>query len=191
VSGSVDKIPTAVPGLDRLTQGGLPVGRSVLIVGKAGSGKTILGLQAAVSFVRQGVPTIFLCVEESPADMVETGDALGFDVSGAVTSGKLRLSDATRPMDGPLVVSGEYDLSGLVHRVEALVKATGARAIVLDFRDRALQPAASPGDRAQPVLPARARLPQAGADGRSSWPRPRPERAPSPPSASRTTSATW
>jgi len=144
VSGSVDKIPTAVPGLDRLTQGGLPVGRSVLIVGKAGSGKTILGLQAAVSFVRQGVPTIFLCVEESPADMVETGDALGFDVSGAVTSGKLRLSDATRPMDGPLVVSGEYDLSGLVHRVEALVKATGARAIVLDSATALFSPQPPP-----------------------------------------------
>ena len=106
MSEAVAKIPTGVPGLDRLTQGGLPVGRSVLIVGKAGSGKTILGLQTAVSFVRQGVPTIFLCVEESPADMVETGDALGFDVSGAVASGKLRLSDATRPMDGPLVVCG-------------------------------------------------------------------------------------
>jgi circadian clock protein KaiC len=144
VSGSVDKIPTAVPGLDRLTQGGLPVGRSVLIVGKAGSGKTILGLQTAVSFVRQGVPTIFLCVEESPADMVETGDALGFDVSGAVASGKLRLSDATRPMDGPLVVSGEYDLSGLVHRVEALVKATGARAIVLDSATALFSPQPPP-----------------------------------------------
>ena len=132
MSEGVAKIPTGVPGLDRLSQGGLPAGRSVLVVGKAGTGKTILALQIAVSFVRQGVPTILLAVEESPADIVETGDALGFDVSGAVASGGLRLSDATRPMDGPLVVSGEYDLSGLVHRVEALVKSTGARAIVVD-----------------------------------------------------------
>jgi circadian clock protein KaiC len=35
-------------------------------------------------------------------------------------------------MDGPTLVSGEYDLFGLVHRLEALIKHTGARAVVLD-----------------------------------------------------------
>jgi len=35
-------------------------------------------------------------------------------------------------MDGPMVVSGEYDISGLVHRVEALARETGAQAVILD-----------------------------------------------------------
>jgi circadian clock protein KaiC len=132
LSQSVAKIPTQVPGLDRLSAGGLPSGRSTLIVGKAGTGKTILALQITAAMVGQGIPTILLAVEESPADLTETGDALGFDLTGAAASGRLRISDASRPMDGPLVVSGEYDISGLVHRVESLVKTTGARAIVLD-----------------------------------------------------------
>ena len=41
----VEKIPTGVPGLDILTHGGIPEGRSTLVVGRAGTGKTILGLQ--------------------------------------------------------------------------------------------------------------------------------------------------
>jgi len=131
-AASIAKIPSGIPGLDRIANGGFPEGRSALVVGKAGTGKTILGLQAAAAFVRQGVKTILLAVEESPEDLAVTGDALGFDLSGAIAAGGLRVSDATRPMDGPLVVSGEYDISGLVHRVEALVKQTGARAVVLD-----------------------------------------------------------
>ena len=35
-------------------------------------------------------------------------------------------------MDGPTLVSGDYDLFGLFHRLEAMVTQTGARAIVLD-----------------------------------------------------------
>jgi circadian clock protein KaiC len=37
-----------------------------------------------------------------------------------------------RPMEGPTIVAGDYDLFGLIHRIEALVRQTGARALVLD-----------------------------------------------------------
>jgi circadian clock protein KaiC len=129
---TINKLETAVPGLDILTNGGLPEGRATLVVGKSGTGKTIVGLQAAAHIAKEGRKVILLAVEESPEDLVTTGDALGFDLSGLIKSGQLRVSDATRPMDGPMVVSGEYDISGLVHRVEALVKETGSSVVVLD-----------------------------------------------------------
>jgi circadian clock protein KaiC len=129
---SVQKLSTGVPGFDVLSHGGIPLGRSTLVTGRSGTGKTILGLQIASHLAHEGTNVIVLAVEESPEDLITCGDALGFDLSGAVASGHLRVSDATRPMDGPTVVTGEYDMSGLVHRVEALVRETDARAIVLD-----------------------------------------------------------
>ena len=126
------KLETGVPGLDVLTLGGIPEGRSTLIVGKSGTGKTVMGLQVAAHLARTGVKTILLAVEESPEDMQDSGDTLGLGISKLVREGTLVFSDITRPMDGPTLVSGEYDLFGLVHRVEALVKQTGARAIILD-----------------------------------------------------------
>ncbi|HEY2943460.1 MAG TPA: ATPase domain-containing protein, partial [Vicinamibacteria bacterium] len=128
----VSKLPTGVPGLDIITHGGIPEGRSVLVTGRSGTGKTILALQIAANLSRQGVKTILLAVEESPDDLILTGDGLGMDLSGAIKEGSLRVSDASRPMEGPMVVSGEYDISGLIHRVRAIVKQTGARAVVLD-----------------------------------------------------------
>ena len=129
---ALKKIETGVPGLDILTLGGIPEGRSTLISGKSGTGKTVVGLQIASNLARQGIPTIIIAVEESAEDLQDSGDTLGLGVSKMVRSGALTFADITRPMDGPTLVSGEYDLFGLAHRMDALVKQTGARAIVLD-----------------------------------------------------------
>jgi circadian clock protein KaiC len=129
---TLPKLATGVPGLDTISYGGIPEGRSTLVVGRAGTGKTILGLQIAANLIQQGVKTLLVAVEESPDDLVATGDSLSMDLSKAVKDGLLRVTDASRPTEGPMVVSGEYDISGLIHRIEAIVKQTGAKAVVVD-----------------------------------------------------------
>jgi len=126
------KLETGVPGLDVLTLGGIPQGRSTLIAGKSGTGKTVAGLQIASNLARQGVPTIILAIEESAEDLQDSGDTLGLGISKLVRAGTLTFTDITRPADGPTLVSGEYDLFGLAHRLQAIVQQTGARALILD-----------------------------------------------------------
>jgi circadian clock protein KaiC len=129
---ALKKLETGVPGLDVLTMGGVPEGRSTLIAGKSGTGKTVVGLQIASNLARQGIKTIVLAIEESPEDMQDSGDALGLGITRLVREGKLHFANISRPMDGPTIVSGDYDLFGLIHRIEAMVKQTGARAVILD-----------------------------------------------------------
>lgn len=129
---ALKKIETGVPGLDTLTLGGIPEGRATLVAGKSGTGKTVMGLQIASNLARNGITTIVVAVEESPADLQDSGDALGLTTSELARQGALHFADITRPMDGPTLVSGEYDLFGLVHRLEALAKQTGARAVIID-----------------------------------------------------------
>jgi circadian clock protein KaiC len=129
---ALKKLETGVPGLDILTLGGIPEGRSTLIAGKSGTGKTVVSLQVAGNLARQGIKTVVVAVEETPQDLQDSGDNLGLGISAVVRSGMLHFADLTRPMDGPTMISGDYDLFGLVHRLEALVKQTGARALVLD-----------------------------------------------------------
>ncbi len=126
------KIETGVPGLDTLTHGGIPEGRATLVAGKSGTGKTVMGLQIATNLARQGITTIIVAVEESPADLQDSGDALGLTTSELVRQGALHIADITRPMDGPTLVSGDYDLFGLIHRLDAMTKQTGARAVIID-----------------------------------------------------------
>ena len=134
------KLTTGVPGLDTLTHGGIPEGRATLIVGKSGTGKTVVALQVATHLAANGRNVLYLASEETPDDLRQTGDSLQLGVADMMRDGRLTFSDVTRPMDGPTVVSGEYDLYGLMHRIEGLVKQTGARAIILDSASALFSP---------------------------------------------------
>ena len=141
---ALKKLGTGVPGLDVLTLGGIPEGRSTLIAGRSGTGKTVVGLQIASNLARTGTTTIVLAVEESPDDLVDSGDSLSLGISQLIKEKKLYFSNIGRPMDGPTIVSGDYDLFGLVHRIEAMVKETGARAVVLDSATALFSPRPAP-----------------------------------------------
>ena len=44
----IERIPTGTAGLDHILRGGMPRGRSTLVAGTAGSGKTVFGMQFLV-----------------------------------------------------------------------------------------------------------------------------------------------
>src|SRR5271157_4710091 len=59
------KIATGIQGLDELTDGGLPKGRSTLLCGGAGSGKTLLAMEFLVRGVKEfKEPGVFVAFEE-------------------------------------------------------------------------------------------------------------------------------
>jgi circadian clock protein KaiC len=127
-----EKLATGIPGLDTLTHGGLPEGRTTLLVGRSGTGKTVAGLQMATYLASQGRPALVVAVEEPVDDLIVSARGLGLGVDDLIRDRQLTIADFMRPMDGATVVSGEYDLLGLVHRIEALVHEINAQVIVLD-----------------------------------------------------------
>lgn len=44
----LEKCPTGIPGLDQITNGGLPKGRTTLVCGSSGSGKTLFAMEFLV-----------------------------------------------------------------------------------------------------------------------------------------------
>lgn len=63
----VQKLLTMIEGLDDITHGGLPKGRSTLVSGTSGTGKTLLAMQ----FLYNGITGldehgVFVTFEESP-----------------------------------------------------------------------------------------------------------------------------
>ena len=72
------KAPSGVDGFDEITGGGLPRGRTTLLVGGPGSGKTIFALQFLVHGARNcSEPGIFVDFEETSKRIV--ANAEGFD----------------------------------------------------------------------------------------------------------------
>jgi circadian clock protein KaiC len=50
---SLSKLKTNIPGFDHISKGGLPLGRTTLIAGTAGSAKTVFAIQFLVEGIRQ------------------------------------------------------------------------------------------------------------------------------------------
>jgi circadian clock protein KaiC len=127
------KARTGIEGFDEITNGGLPRGRTTLLEGGPGSGKTIMSLQSLVNGARlDGEPGIFVAFEESSERIIANAAEFGWDLV-ALQRKKLFFLDAQPKPD--LVQSGSFDLSGMLAGLDAKVRELKARRIVFDALD--------------------------------------------------------
>src|SRR5712671_7618958 len=75
------KSPTGIAGLDEVTGGGLPKGRTTLVCGSAGCGKTLLAMEFLVHGALQyGEPGVCMEFEESPDKLTSNVRTMGLDL---------------------------------------------------------------------------------------------------------------
>src|SRR3954466_13999747 len=79
--GGVEKTPSGIAGFDQITGGGLPAGRSTLVCGGPGSGKTIFAVEFLVRGAELGEPGVLNPFEESVHDLTRKLASLGFDLA--------------------------------------------------------------------------------------------------------------
>lgn len=126
------RVPTGISGLDEITQGGFPSGRSTLVVGGPGSGKTLLALQFLVSGIQEhGDPAVFVSFELSPEDLKLDADSVGFPLEELEREGSLVLLDM-RVDRTDLQEMGDFDLSGLFLRLDRAISSIGAKRVAID-----------------------------------------------------------
>ena len=131
-SRGVHKIQTTIEGFDEITHGGLPGGRTTLVSGTSGTGKTLL----AVQFLYHGIkyfdyPGIFVTFEESPQDIIQNAYSFGWDLQSLVDRGKLFILDASPDPEGQEVV-GNFDLSALIERIQYAISKYKAKLVSID-----------------------------------------------------------
>ncbi len=132
----VEKLATGIAAFDEITGGGLPKARASIVVGAAGTGKTIFSLQVLRhAALARGEASIFVSFEERPEDIVRNVAALGWGLQ-ALVGRQLHLLDGRMPLD--VRHTGDADLGGLLAGLAALAQRTGARWVVFDSLDAML-----------------------------------------------------
>lgn len=82
------RIKSGINGIDSITNG-FPEGRTMLVTGDAGSGKTIFGLQFAKSSCVQGYKTVYITTEEDASDLYTQGETFNWDLKSYTEDGIL------------------------------------------------------------------------------------------------------
>jgi circadian clock protein KaiC len=119
-------MPTGIPGLDQLLEGGIIRGNSLLIEGPPGSGKSTLGLRILYEgAVQHNEPGLLITFEEFPRQVYAEALNCGIDLEALEKAGTLRVvwTPPSRILES---LRGKSDL------VEKIVKEIRVRRLLID-----------------------------------------------------------
>lgn len=109
--------------LNALLGGGIERGSSVLILGPAGTGKSLLTLTFVASAVKRGEYAAIFVFDEDLGLLFDRAKAMGIDLEAMQASGKLIIEQ----VDAAQLSPGEF-----AERVRNCVETGGARTVVID-----------------------------------------------------------
>ncbi|MBN2202795.1 MAG: hypothetical protein JW700_01220 [Candidatus Aenigmarchaeota archaeon] len=105
-SSDFDRMPSGIPGLDGLMEGGFFKGSTTLVSGAAGTGKTIFCSQFIWEGLQKGESCMFITLEERPKDIMDDVKRFGWDFQPFIDDKKLflvyqdpfQMTDVTSPL---------------------------------------------------------------------------------------------
>lgn len=129
----IPKVSTKIAGLDEILEGGLPQGRTTVVSGGPGSGKTVLALEFLCRGAMAGESGVYVTFEERADAIRLNALSMGWDLAAMEKAGKIAIIEAR--LHGEEIVSGDFDIQGMLAIASGHIKRIGARRIVMDALD--------------------------------------------------------
>jgi circadian clock protein KaiC len=130
----IDRMPTGIPGFDKLVEGGFVPSSAVLINGGPGVGKSIFCYQYIYEGLKNGEACMYVSFEESPEKIRNEAGDFGWDFAKYEKEGKLAIVhiDPTK--------LAEIDISKYRDVTSTIIKDIQARAIRMKAKRIAIDP---------------------------------------------------
>ena len=134
-----ERVKTGIYGLDELIEGGFLRGRTILVSGGCGTGKTIFGMQYIYKGAEEhNEPGVFVTLDERPEMIRQDMQRFGWDIAALEKKGKIAIVDASSAKIG-FPSEEKYalprlgvDIDRLLLRVMQIVDQIGAKRVVID-----------------------------------------------------------
>jgi circadian clock protein KaiC len=116
-------IPTGIELFDNLLGGGVDAGSGTLILGPAGTGKSLIAITFALAAIRRGEKAALFIFDEELGLLFDRMKGLGIDLEGARDRGDLRIEQ----IDAAEMSPGEFS-----HRARRWVDQENIKTVVID-----------------------------------------------------------
>jgi circadian clock protein KaiC len=117
------QLSTGMSEFDQLLGGGIETGSSTLILGPAGTGKTLLGVGFLMAAINRGERAAMFSFDEDSSLLFERMKGMGIDLRAAHERGVLHLEQ----IDAAELSPGEF-----AHRVRSAVDKNGIKTVLID-----------------------------------------------------------
>lgn len=126
------KSPIGIEGLDDITEGGIPKGRTTLISGGSGTGKTLLGISYLVNGVDKFNETgVFMSFAECENELQENVASMNIDLKKYSDEKKINV-EYIKLDRNEFEEIGKYNLDGIFIRLGFAIDSIKATRVVLD-----------------------------------------------------------
>jgi KaiC/GvpD/RAD55 family RecA-like ATPase len=141
MSASQAKVRTGIPGFDSIISGGFRQGRTIVLSGPPGSGKTTFGMQFIYSGAKDfDEPGVYVTLSQSPDEIKSDFKSFGWDIERLLDDGRLIIIDA-RPfkmeegfiaLDESLYRGETLPFMHLTQLILSSIKRIDAKRLVID-----------------------------------------------------------
>jgi circadian clock protein KaiC len=142
---------TGITGLDAIVEGGFPEGRSVLVCGAPGTGKTTLALHFLMEGVRAGQTGVLVVTDQKPRHVIDDARRVGLDLGDAIERGLLTILDAEPYFSAARDEARRLEARQVTAELARRVRETRATRLAIDSVS-ALVPETSGSDEARDYL---------------------------------------
>ncbi len=122
---------TGVAGLDKMLNGGIPQGRSLLVSGSCGTGKTLLAYQFINHGLQEGMPSVFITLEQSKEKVLQDAEKVGINL-------RKHLEKKLALIGGPVGTLRHYKtktnakLDDMLAELREVIEQSKAKRVVID-----------------------------------------------------------
>jgi len=127
------RVSTGNPDIDKLTEGGFEKGKTYLVAGETGTGKTIFSLQYLTYGARNSEPGIYVTIDERPEVLISDVRRFGWDLQQYINERKLVILPVKQYFTAKMW-GKEMDVlvNSIVAELSRISKMIGAKRLVID-----------------------------------------------------------
>lgn len=129
----VRKVSTGNPAIDEVLEGGFETGKTYLLAGEAGTGKTIFSLQYLIYGAKNNEPGVYVTIDERPEILIRDVRNLGWDLQPLLESRKLAILPVRRYFTSKMW-GREMDtiVNSIIDELDKKKREIGAKRLVID-----------------------------------------------------------